>query len=397
MSCLSFARFVKPDVKAPNSLPIHNLSTGLNYSTIQDGINANETLNGQTIFVDAGTYYESVVVNKSISLIGANSASTIIDGNGTGNVVETTVNGVTLSGFTVRNGGTGVYLDGAVDCNISDNQVTNDLYGIYVYASVSSPTFSVIAGNDIANCNIGISLDEAYNTTITANTIANNTDQGIHSQFSEGNTYFHNNIINNTLQAYNWGESGAWPNTWDNGNSSGGNFWSDYNGNNTNSDGFGNIPYNVGPENIDHYPLMGMFNSFNVTSQYSVETVCNSTISDFQFNGTALLFNVNGENGTTGFCRVSFPTTLINGTLTVFVNQTEVPYTLLPESNSTESYLYFTYSHSTERVTIAPEFPEPLAFALSVFVILLTITIYKKKHKKVLALVLNLTINKAIS
>ena len=107
LSCLSFARFARPEAKASSSLPVHNLSTGLNYSSIQDAINANETLDGQTIFVDAGTYYESVVVNKSISLIGAGNGSTIIDANGTGNAVDIS-NNVTLGGFTLRNGGDGV-------------------------------------------------------------------------------------------------------------------------------------------------------------------------------------------------------------------------------------------------------------------------------------------------
>jgi len=379
MSCLSFARFTNSEAKASSSLPVHNLNTGLNYSTIQDAINANETLDGQTIFVDAGTYYENVVVNKSISLVGANSESTIIDANGTGDAVEMS-NNVTLSGFMLRNGGDGIDVEGGVNCYISDNQIINNTYGINLECSVASPTFSVITRNYIAESNIGIYALEAYNTTITANTIANSSNMGIKLFASEYNTFFSNNFVNNSIQVFNSGESGDWPNIWDNGNSSGGNFWSDYKGTDTRDDGFGDSPYNVGPDivgNIDHYPLMGMFNSFNVTSPCSVETVCNSTISDFQFNGTAISFNVSGENGTTGFCRVSFPTTLINGTLTVFVNETEVPYTLLPESNSTESYLYFTYSHSTEQVTIMSEFPS--ISILSLFMIMLIALAFCKR------------------
>ena len=371
LSCFSCSRFSQTVTKASSSLPVHDLNTGLNYSTIQEAIDANETLDGQTIFVDAGTYYENVNVNKSISLIGAGSGSTIIDGNGTGNVVAISDN-TTLSGFTVRNSGTefydsGIYVNGGENCYISDNQIINDTFGIYLECSVATPTLSVITQNYIANSYVGIYAEESYNTTFIANTIVNSSNKGVNLFASEYNTFYNNNFINNSVQVFNWGESGEWPNTWDNGNSSGGNYWSDYNGNNTNNDGFGNIPYNVGPYevgNLDYYPLLGVFNSFNATSQYSVETVCNSTISDFQFNGTALLFNVTGENGTTGFCRVSFPTALLNGTLTVFVNGTEVPYTLLPQSNSTESYLYFTYSHSTEQVTIVRVSIIPNSFAI---------------------------------
>jgi len=102
---------------------------------------------------------------------------------------------------------------------------------------------------------------------------------------------------------------------------------------------------------------MGMFSDFNATSEHHVQTVCNSSISGFQFNGTAICFNVSGDYGTVGFCRICIPTALMNVTYKVFVNGTEVSCTLLPCSNSTHSYLYFTYNHSTQEVVIVPEFP----------------------------------------
>ena len=49
---------------------VHNLDTNANYITIQAGINDLATLDGHTIFVEQGTYYENVVINKSLSLIG---------------------------------------------------------------------------------------------------------------------------------------------------------------------------------------------------------------------------------------------------------------------------------------------------------------------------------------
>jgi parallel beta-helix repeat protein len=363
----------------------------LNYSTIQQAIDANETLNGQTILVDAGQYYGNVVVNKTLSLIGADSTLTTIDGNGTGNVVEINSENSSLSGFTIINSNYTEYGLGYAGILVSggNNQISgNILMNSYIGISVGQDN-CVVTGNEISNCFIGLSIYGSTDIMVMANTIANNTHLGIRSQFSEGNAYFHNNIVNNTLQVFNGGESGEWPNTWDNGNSSGGNYWSDYNGTDTDNDGIGETPYNIGPYitgNIDHYPLMGMFTSFNATSQYSVEAISNSTMMDFQFNGTAISFNVSGENGTTGFCRTSIPTGLINGTLTVFINGTELPYILLPESNSTISYLYFTYSHSLESVIIAPEFPGLLAFALSILVIIPAIMIYDKKHRQSRAL-----------
>ena len=47
------------------------------YTTIQDGINA---VTNSTVYVAAGTYAESLTLNKPLKLIGAGSASTTING-----------------------------------------------------------------------------------------------------------------------------------------------------------------------------------------------------------------------------------------------------------------------------------------------------------------------------
>jgi len=148
--------------------------------------------------------------------------------------------------------------------------------------------------------------------------------------------------------------------------------------NKTGSDGIGDTPYIIDSSNKDNFPLMGTFSDFNAPSKYHVQTICNSTISDFQFNGTAISLNAAGKNGTNGFCRISLPAAPINGTFTVSVNGTDVPYTLLPESNNTQSYLYFTYHHSTQEATI-PEFPSSIILPLFLTATLLTAMIYKKR------------------
>jgi len=127
----------------------------------------------------------------------------------------------------------------------------------------------------------------------------------------------------------------AYPNFWDDGYPSGGNYWSNYTGVDSDHDGIGDSSHILDADNQDNYPLMGMFSDFPVIHQeetYHVTTICNSTIS-------------------------CIPTALMNETYKVFVNGTEVPCNLLPCSNSTHSYLYFTYNHSTEEVIVVPEFP----------------------------------------
>jgi len=104
---LLHVRFNSVKVEAPNGYRVHNLDTGLNYTTIQAAIDANETLDGHTIFVEVGVYYESVFVSKNLTLIGENRDTTIIDGNGTGDVVQLGTN-ANVTNFTIRNGEYGV-------------------------------------------------------------------------------------------------------------------------------------------------------------------------------------------------------------------------------------------------------------------------------------------------
>ena len=525
LSCLSYSGFNQTVTKASSSLPVHNLNTGLNYTTIQEAIDANETVDGQTILVDEGTYYENVVVDKALSLVGENVGTTVVDGGGLDSVVKAAVDGVNVSGLTIQNSGSqwmhdfGVDLTSRRNCRIdgciirnqgysvyaayaqnntiSNNIITNassypimiqsnaednvvvnntisscpdgvhiedssngnlvaynsisdiDAEGVYVLSSSSNvianneisssgqggigyvaitlmyssnntiannliqncrggvqahsitndnvAMYDVVENNTIMNCDYGILLihEDGFVPTyhqVIGNTIENN-GYGLYLVGVENNTVIHNNFINNSngqVVAENLS------NAWDDGYPSGGNFWSDYNGtdmfsgafqNVSGSDGIGDAAYVADAGNVtDRYPLMAMFYDFNATSQSQVQTVCNSTISDFQFNGTAISFNVTGENGTTGFCRITIPTAVINGTLTVFVNGTETPFTLLPESDSAQSCIYFTYHHSTQEVTITPEFPSFLILSLLLITTLPLALIHKKRPTRTLTL-----------
>jgi parallel beta-helix repeat protein len=600
------------------SLPVHNLNTGLDYATIQDAIDANETVDGNTIKVDAGTYYECATITKSITLVGDGSGSTIIDGNGTGvptgfesatAIIVLEADGVSIMNLTVRNAGlnyalgqydacincvgsyddidventvvqsagkgivfisgvssitinnntvsdtvedgidvggwtsptatnvtisnngiyggeTGINLDGETsNCTILNNTVTDSSVGIelgpnvdtnaiptgnmvegnvldnnseanilvggshqfqasytntfrennltnplhynlvvwgynsaafmqeidssntannkriYYFTNVSNteidPTncpdagylalinctnvtvkdFNLASNNDgmlmaySANCTLtnmtlgnnrictidalsnesifldygGLTLYDSTGNTMADSTVYNNTC-GVCLCASTGNTFYDNAFTNNDVPVvsdlvspFSNVSTGSFSNNyWDNGVE--GNYWSEYSG--TGSDGIGETPYVIDPNNADNHPLMGMFATFSVATGVDVQVVSNSTVSDFEFNGTAILFNVSGLNGTTGFCNVCVPTALLNGTLSVFVNGTQVQYSLLPSSNSTISYIYFTYGQSTEQVMIMPEFPDSLIMAMFMLATLLTIAIHKKKHNR---------------
>ncbi len=123
----------------------------------------------------AGTYNENISINKSLSLIGADKATTIIDGGGSGNVVTITASDVDFSGFTVQNSGSGgtdagIFLHGANDCTVTANEITGNTHGIGMYLGSGN----AITSNDInSNTGYGVALPGSSGNTIESNTIAN--------------------------------------------------------------------------------------------------------------------------------------------------------------------------------------------------------------------------------
>jgi parallel beta-helix repeat protein len=103
---------------------------------------------GDTIYIPNGTYYENIIINKSISLVGEDKNTTIIDGGGEETVVSIAVDWVNISGFTIQNSG------------------YNSLYeaGIEIFSN-----HNTIIGNTISNNNLGILLDYSSGNNITGN------------------------------------------------------------------------------------------------------------------------------------------------------------------------------------------------------------------------------------
>src|SRR5579863_978636 len=91
---------------------------------------------GDTIQVAAGTYKEDVTVNKTLALIGAGSATTIIDAAGLANGInidgsaaapDSGVSDVVVSGFTVQNANLqGILIQNASRVTVWNNQVLNN-------------------------------------------------------------------------------------------------------------------------------------------------------------------------------------------------------------------------------------------------------------------------------
>jgi parallel beta-helix repeat protein len=181
-------------------LPVHNINTGLGYATIQEAINANETLYGHTIFVEAGTYYENVVVNKTVSLVGEAPATTVIDGGGTSDVVRVTANNVIIKNFKIRNSGkyyappdSGIKVDASY-CNITDNVITENSVGI----NLEKSSYNSIDSNSITNKYDGIILSESSHNYIRVNNITAHECLGVAlSWLSSNNVISGNNMTDN--------------------------------------------------------------------------------------------------------------------------------------------------------------------------------------------------------
>jgi len=102
------------------------------YLTIQAAISAAST--GDTVYVRAGTYYENVTIDKSLTLQGEDRNTTIINGGGTGNVIYISANYVTIQGLTATNGEFGIYLIPNWSIHhviVKDCIVTLNMYGFY--------------------------------------------------------------------------------------------------------------------------------------------------------------------------------------------------------------------------------------------------------------------------
>ena len=211
-----------------------------NYTKIQDGIN-NASV-GDTIFVYNGTYYENIIVNKTVNIIGENKENTIINGyiknvnNSYLILLYVLANKVNITGFTITN-------------NIFEyEKINSSVFGVGILIKANNST---INGNIIKENTIGISLETAYYNLIINNTFSNISNIGIQiSYICTNNSLYYNNFINNTENANDYGN-----NNWD--NSMHGNYWDDYNEYDKNNDGIGDKPYKIPKgNNKDNYPLM---------------------------------------------------------------------------------------------------------------------------------------------
>ena len=280
---------------------------------------------------------------------------------------------------------------------IAENIVTSNYYGIFL---VSSSDNSIFQNNVTTNDGNGVSLVwSSSENRIVENHIAANKWCGIYLKASSNNMIYHNSFVDNAQQI----SVNDSVNIWNEGYPSAGNYWSDYTGIDVywgqgqdlpGSDGIGDAPCAIDENNRDCYPLMAPYSTFDAGNwngtTYNADVVSNSTVSGFHFNpeeGTCLRFDVAGEEGTAGFCRVAIPKDLLwaeDGQWVVLVGDVPITnYTITSDENY--AYLYFTYNHSTKTVQIQgthaiPEFPSFLIVPLLMIATLVVAMVRRRKQ-----------------
>lgn len=208
------------------------------FATIQEGIDA--VADNGTTTVAAGSYTESLMINKSLTLQGAGRIAVTIIGTHT-----ITANDVIIDGFTLDANGvnfavitiddtSGIISGGTISDNkifnsnldgirigmsgsgngvnhiiIEDNEITaNNRKGILFYNGGDYEAQAIsditISGNEITfSGSSGISTYGPGLNTITGNTVTNNTGNGISIKYDNGDTISGNTVTGNGAMGIN--------------------------------------------------------------------------------------------------------------------------------------------------------------------------------------------------
>jgi parallel beta-helix repeat protein len=259
-------------------------------------------------------------------------------------------NGITLNGYghTIQgsSSGNGIDLTSTSDVIVENFTVESFSFGIFA-PSVNNDTITGI--NITQNIANGIWFASSSNNKVYGNNIQQNGAFGIWLSSSQNNQVYHNNFVNNAAQVHTTYDSN---NIWNNSYPSGGNYWSDYTGqdfhsgpgqNQPGSDGIGDTPYTIDSNNVDYYPLM------NPSAQHDLAILNLTLLKTVVGQGFSTSLNVTVENF--GSFQENFNVTAsANGTIftglatNITVSSGDVSYLALSWNTTRASYGSYTIS-----------------------------------------------------
>lgn len=195
-STLGGATAVLGDSRLIGTADLGTINVLSNNARIQQAIGfADDDTALTTIQVDAGTYNESVLVNKNkVALMGAASFGSVVTPNSPGfNVLgdNVVINGFAVSGASGADG-YGIWVNGADNATISNNLITN--------SAQSGIQFSNTQGGAALNNRItgsgdsGVRLDNSHNVVVNTNTISGSAIDGVRA-FNSDFLTANNNVI----------------------------------------------------------------------------------------------------------------------------------------------------------------------------------------------------------
>ncbi len=221
------------------------------YRHSQDNQIHNNSINGRPLVYleDRSNEY----IDEAGQVILVNCVNIVIDGinashAGVGIELWNTSDSEIIDSTIYSNNCNGIFLHDSNRNTISRNYISDGWNrGVYLVSSEEN----LISSNEISDFGRGLMISSSENLIIGNNVTWNRIG---FQMYSGNNELYYNNILNNTDQV----EETSSGNSWDDG-SGRGNYWSDYEGEDTDGDGVGEtlLPH----QDVDYYPLMEPWNT----------------------------------------------------------------------------------------------------------------------------------------